>query len=112
MYVTYLKDPELHANSYPSHPGLGETKLESQDNAQYWEDQKPWIRTVPTLYAPSWAIRQAHSTRFRYLLTIAETGYAPDGRRAALTSEEQKELNQLVDYMSGSKCTDHDHSRY
>ena len=47
------------SNAYHYHPGIGTTPEESKENASYWANQLPWVKTVPYSRTPKWAIEQA-----------------------------------------------------
>ena len=57
-YITYLANPN-QTNKASSHAGYGQTKEESKAEALYWNNQLPWVRTVPFSRAPKWAIDEA-----------------------------------------------------
>jgi len=90
-YVTYLRDPDQHTNAYHTHAGYGETREESQANANYYANQLPWVVTVPASRAPKWARATAWTTR-RHELTARESV----GPR--LTAEEEAELETEMAY--------------
>lgn len=58
-YITYLTNPEQHTNQASSHAGIGRTRKEAEDNACYWNNQDPFVRTVPSSRAPNWAMDEA-----------------------------------------------------
>ena len=58
-YITYLRNPSQHTNTYTSHPGWGKTRAESQANSLYYANQLPWVVTVLAMRAPMWAYEQA-----------------------------------------------------
>lgn len=56
-YVTYLRSPDQHTNAAGSHPGCGRTREESKARSRYWQNQMPWVVTVPLSRAPAWVRR-------------------------------------------------------
>lgn len=87
-YITYLKDPEKHTNTYATHAGWGRTKAESQSCSLYYANQLPWVVTVPASQAPAWAKRQAWTPRRYELWVRTLTG-------GKLSKSESRELEAM-----------------
>lgn len=58
-YVTYLPRPDLHSNTANYNAGIGRTPEESREAAEYWNNQWPWVITVPASRVPNWALEEA-----------------------------------------------------
>ena len=57
-YITYLTNP-LQTNRAAYHAGWGRTKNQSKAEGLYWNNQLPYVRTVPASKAPRWALEEA-----------------------------------------------------